>query len=74
LALKNVRIESKGERPKHMDTDLYEYSSDITEFNLYDQDWADIVDCGLEWVFQTQAEFERLKLKRELDEYAEINT
>jgi hypothetical protein len=64
--LKNVKIVDKGERPKHMDTDLYENSSDITMFNLYDQDWADIVENELTWIFETQSEFERLKREREL--------
>ncbi|MCM3732358.1 hypothetical protein M3196_11865 [Fictibacillus nanhaiensis] len=72
--LKNVRIEPKAPREKHEDIDKYTKSSDITEFNLYDQDYETLVDEGLDWIFASRSESERLKRERELTEDAEINT
>ena len=72
--MKNVTVVSKGERPQHMDWDLYEYSSDVTTFNLYEQSWTDIVAEGLAHLFNNnEAEFERKKLEHnQAEAYAEV--
>jgi hypothetical protein len=62
--MKNVKVISKGERPPFMDYDLYEYSSDITTFNLYDQEWADLEAEGLTYLFKHREELEKRKLER----------
>jgi hypothetical protein len=61
LALKNVRIVPKPERSFREDVDKYELSSDITEFNLYEQDYETLVEEGLDWIFASREQFERLK-------------
>lgn len=63
--LKNVSIESKGERPERMNREWFESSSDITTFNLYEQDWQTLIDEGLDRLFVDEAMFNGLKFERE---------
>lgn len=62
--MKNIRIVDKGERPQFMDWDLYTYSSDVTTYNLYEQDWADLEAEGLTYLFEDRDDFERRKKER----------
>jgi hypothetical protein len=64
MVVVNARIEPKSERLNHEDRDVHEKSSDVTEFNLYDQDYGTLVDEGLDWIFASRSEFERLKKER----------
>jgi hypothetical protein len=44
-----------------MNKELFDQSSDVTVWNLYDQDFQTIVDEGLASVFADRAEFEQTK-------------
>lgn len=60
--LKNVRVESKGERPDRMNKEWFEQSSDVTIWSLWDQSWQTLVDEGLSYLFTDETEFkERVK-------------
>ncbi|MGP4074138.1 hypothetical protein ACTWQB_16670 [Piscibacillus sp. B03] len=62
MALRNVKVVDKGEKPRFMDRDVFDKSSDITVFNLYEQSWATLVERGLAHIFNhDQCEFERRK-------------
>ena len=58
MALTGVKVIPKGERPQYMDWDLYKYSGDITTFNLYEQNWTDLVAEGFDKYFEDEADFE----------------
>jgi hypothetical protein len=61
VALRNVRIESKPERGQYEDRDVHEKSSDITTYNLYEQEWDVLINEGLAQLFTDKPEFEQLK-------------
>ncbi len=63
--LKNVRTERKPEKGRYEKYYEWSQSSDVTTFNLYEQDWPTLIDEGLTRIFSDQAEFERLKDERE---------
>jgi len=45
-----------------MDKDIFDKSSDVTVFNLYEQDWPTLVDNGLSHIFnENESEFEQRK-------------
>ncbi|HWO74372.1 MAG TPA: hypothetical protein VNM69_00485 [Bacillus sp. (in: firmicutes)] len=58
--LKNVRKIDKGPKPPFMDNDVYEKSSDVIVWNLYEQDWQTIHSEGLARLFNGRDEFEQL--------------
>lgn len=64
MAVRNIRIEPKSERKKHENYDVWTESSDITTFNLYDQDWQTIEELGMSEYFNDKADFERKKSER----------
>ncbi|MCM3668010.1 hypothetical protein M3181_03210 [Mesobacillus maritimus] len=63
--LKNVKVIDKGERPRFFDWGVYDYSSHLTAFNVYEQTWAALQAEGLTHLFNDDvSEFERKKLER----------
>lgn len=66
MTLKNVQIVGKGERPQYGEKAVYDLSSDVTVFNLYEQQWQALVDAGLSYLFnEDRAEFEYRKYNYE---------
>ncbi|WP_042224139.1 hypothetical protein [Oceanobacillus manasiensis] len=61
MALKKVRIEDKGQKPQYQAKDVFDKSSDVTVYNVFDQDWATLQTEGLARLFDSKAEFERRK-------------
>lgn len=60
--LKGVKIVDKGDKPRYHDSDVWEKSSDIVAYNLYEQDWGDLKAEGLTHIFDDdKAEFDRRK-------------
>lgn len=61
--LVGVSILPKPERGRYENRDVYEKSSDVRQFNLYDQSWAALVEHGLSHLFENEADFEAKKAK-----------
>ncbi|GGH72718.1 hypothetical protein GCM10010978_09900 [Compostibacillus humi] len=61
--LKGVKVIDKGDKPRYQDSDVWEKSSDIVVYNLYEQDWCDLKAEGLTHIFDDdKAEFDRRKV------------
>lgn len=69
--LKNVSIMDKGEPPRFIDYGVYEYSSLVTAFNLYEQDWTTLQKHRLTYLYnddQNEFESKRAKWQRGLSD------
>jgi hypothetical protein len=62
VAIVGKRIEPKPERGQYEDRDVHSLSSDITTFNLYEQDWQTLVNEGLAQLFANKEDFEQRRL------------
>ncbi|MEK4801040.1 hypothetical protein MHI02_05705 [Oceanobacillus sp. FSL K6-0118] len=76
MPLKGARIVPKGDKPRYQDRDVWEKSSDIVTYNLYENEWDDLVSEGLTHIFNNDKDlFEKrkevAKCKKEMTE--EIN-
>jgi hypothetical protein len=63
LPIVNERMESKPERLANENKEVYELSSDITAWNLYEQSWQTLVTEGLSKLFENENEFKGRKLQ-----------
>ncbi|MEK4200918.1 hypothetical protein [Cytobacillus sp. FSL K6-0265] len=57
MSIVNVKLEHKHARKSYEDRDLYEKSSDILAFNMYDQEWETLQKEGLARLFGGEVEF-----------------
>jgi len=76
MPLKGARIIPKGDKPRYQDRDVWEKSSDIVTYNLYENEWDDLVSEGLTHIFNNdkylfEKRKEVAKCKKEMTE--EIN-
>jgi hypothetical protein len=62
--LNGAKIENKGAKPRFMDKDLYEKSSDVLTYNLFDQNWQTLQAHGLTHLFKDKTDFETRKAER----------
>lgn len=68
MTLKNVQTIAKIKRSSHGNKDVFEKSSDIVVFSLFEQSWDTLVKAGLSHVFNDdQAEFESRKRIYEME-------
>lgn len=49
--LKNVRIVDKPPKKRYEDSDLYEKSSSVVTYNLFENEWDDLQREGLTHIF-----------------------
>lgn len=72
MPLKGARIIPKGDKPRYQDRDVWEKSSDIVTYNLYENEWDDLQREGLTHLFEDESEFNRrkevAKCKKEMTE------
>ncbi|WP_411953584.1 hypothetical protein ACKXGF_09935 [Alkalibacillus sp. S2W] len=63
MTLQNVEVRPKIKR-QHENQEVFEKSSDITVYNVYEQDYQTLVEEGLAHWFADKADFEQQKGER----------